>query len=167
MVVRAALIVAALAIGVSAQSADPVAPRRDQAVTSTGTATIRGRVTAADTGQPLRNVQVRIISLSAVMQGQPRSVMTGEDGRYELTRLPQGRYQVSASKGGYVGVDHGQRRPFERGRPIELADKQVLGDVDVAMPRGAVIEGRVVDETGEPVTGASVTLGRYRFRSGA
>ena len=42
-----------------------------------------------------------------------------------------------------------------------------LGDVDVAMPRGAVIAGLVVDEAGEPVTGASVTLGRYRFRSGA
>jgi hypothetical protein len=167
MVLRAAFLFATLAIGVSAQTPGPPAPQRDRPVTVTGTGAIRGRVTASDTGQPLRNVQIRIISSSATTPREPGAAMTGEDGRYELTQLPEGRYQLGASKGGYVSVEFGQRRPFERGRPIELSDKQILGGVDIVMPRGAAIEGRVVDEAAEPVSGASLSLGRYRYRNGA
>jgi hypothetical protein len=47
--------------------------------------------------------------------------MTDAQGRYELTQLSAGRYQLKARRGGYVDVEYGQRRPFERGRPVELA----------------------------------------------
>ena len=50
----------------------------------------------------------------------------------------------------------GQRRPFERGRPLELGESTVLQDIDFALPPGAVVTGRVVDETGEAVAHASV-----------
>lgn len=167
MLFRIALVVVTLVAGLAAQTPGPPTPARDARVSGVGTSTLRGRVTASDTGQPLRNVQIRIIALSASTLREPRAAMTGDDGRYELAELPEGRYQIRASKGGYVDVEYGQRRPFERGRPIELNDKQVLGDLDFVMPRGAAIEGRVVDDAGEPVAGASIQLGRYRYRNGA
>ena len=59
----------------------------------------------------------------------------------------------SASKSGFVSVQYGQTRPFEQGKPIELADKQALDNADIGMPRGGVISGRIVDEFGDAVAG--------------
>jgi hypothetical protein len=86
----------------------------------------------------------------------PRAAYTDAQGNYEVKDLPAGRYQLQASKGGFVQVAYGQRRPFEGGRPLELADGQTLEKIDFHLPRGSVIVGRIVDEFGEPVTGANV-----------
>ena len=93
--------------------------------------------------------------------------MTDAEGRYELTQLPAGRYHLKAKRGGYVEVAYGQRRPFERGRPLELGDKAVLQNIDFALPPGAVVTGRVVDEIGEPVAHVGVALARRRYIDGA
>jgi Carboxypeptidase regulatory-like domain len=93
--------------------------------------------------------------------------MTDAEGRYELTQLPAGRYQLTATRGGYVEVAYGQRRPFERGRPLELGEGAVLEKIDFALPPGAVVTGRVVDETGDPVAHVSVSLERRRYIDGA
>jgi hypothetical protein len=61
---------------------------------------------------------------------------------------------------------YGQRRPFEAGRPIELADGQIVQQVNFALPRGAVIAGRVLDEFGDPVAGARVQALRYQLSQG-
>lgn len=91
---------------------------RDQAHTPrAGTGAIRGRVVRADTGEPLRRVQVHIDEWSAKDQSGPTSTMTDAQGRYELTQLPAGTYHLKATRGGYVEVGYGQRRPFERGPP--------------------------------------------------
>ena len=142
-------------------------PARDQPPTPrSGTGVIRGRVVRADTGEPLRRVQVRVVEWSTGDLTGPAATVTDAEGRYELTRLPAGRYQLKASRGGYVEVAYGQRRPFERGRPLELAERAVLQNIDFALPPGAVITGRVVDETGDAVTHASVSLARRRYVDG-
>lgn len=128
----------------------------------TGTGRIVGRVVSADTGTPLRRAQVRI---SGPEVGSKAS-LTDAEGRYEFRELPAGRFTVSASKSGYVGVQYGQSRPFEQGRPIELADKQVLDKADISMPRGSVISGRIVDEFGEAVADAMVTAMRQSWMGG-
>jgi Carboxypeptidase regulatory-like domain len=140
---------------------------RDQPLTArAGTGTIRGRVVRADTGEPLRRVQVHIDEWSAKDQSGPTSTMTDAQGRYELTQLPAGTYHLKATRGGYVEVGYGQRRPFERGRPVEVAEGAVLTNIDFAMPAGGVVTGRVVDEMGEAVAQASVSLARRRYVDG-
>ena len=128
----------------------------------TGTGRIVGRVLSADTGAPIRRAQVRI---SGIEIGS-KAALTDAEGRYEFRDLPAGRFTVNASKSGYVGVQYGQTRPFEQGRPIELSDKQVLEKVDIHMPRGSVISGRIVDEFGEPVADAMVTAMRQSWMGG-
>ena len=128
-------------------------PARDAQPAKTGTSQIRGRILAADNGQPLRRASVRLTS-PEIREG--RGTTTDADGRYEFRDLPAGRYSVSASKSGYVMISYGQRRPNEPGRPLDLADKQVAEKVDFALPRGGIIIGRVVDEYGEPVANAMV-----------
>ena len=128
----------------------------------TGTGQIRGRVLAAETGSPIRRAQVRI---SGPDIGSKASLTDGE-GRFEFRELPAGRFTVNASKSGFVNVQYGQTRPFESGRPIELADKQVLENADIVMPRGSVIAGRIVDEFGEPMPDDSVTALRQQWSGG-
>jgi hypothetical protein len=143
-------------------------PARDQPPTKPpGTGVIRGRVVRADTGEPLRRVQVRVDESSTGDGGGPAATMTDAEGRYELTQLAAGRYQLKATRGGYVEVAYGQRRPFERGRPLELGEGAVLQNIDFALPPGAVITGRVVDETGEAIAHVSVSLDRRRYIDGA
>ena len=128
----------------------------------TGTGRITGRVLSTDTGAPLRRAQVR---LSAPEIGV-KMALTDAEGRFEFKELPAGRFTLNASKSGYVNVQYGQTRPFESGRPIELADKQVLGKADIGMPRGGVISGRIVDEFGEPLPDAVVSAMRQSWSNG-
>jgi 5-hydroxyisourate hydrolase-like protein (transthyretin family) len=142
-------------------------PARDQPRTiRAATGAIRGRVVRADTGEPLRRVHVRIDEWNTKDHNGPVSTMTDAEGRYELTELPAGTYHLKASRGGYVEVEYGQRRPFERGRPVELAEGAVLQNIDFALPPGGLVTGRVVDEMGEPVAQASVSLARRRYVDG-
>src|SRR5258708_1314410 len=128
----------------------------------TGTSGLRGRIVASDTGTPVRRAQVRISGPDI----GTKSPLTANQGRYEFKELPAGRFNVSVSKSGYVTMQYGQNRPFEPGRPIELADAQVLEKTDVALPRGGVLAGRVIDEAGEAVAEADVTAMRMQFQNG-
>jgi len=95
-----------------------------------------------------------------------RLVTSDAQGVFELRDLPAGRWELTASKAGFVTMRYGQRRPFEAGRPIELADGQVVERVNLALPRGAAITGRVFDEFGDPVAGARVQAMRYQMLQG-
>jgi hypothetical protein len=143
-------------------------PPRDQgratpSPATPGTATIRGVVVASDDSRPLRRVVVRV---TAPELREPRSVTTDLSGRYEITDLPAGRYIVTASRAGFVSISHGQTRPNEMGRPIDVRDGQSVERLNFALPRGAVITGRVVDEYGEPVPNAAVQPMQMRYING-
>jgi hypothetical protein len=141
---------------------EPEPPRvtgpRDRSRETAATGRISGRVVGGDTGRPLRRAQVHI-SGEGVPQG--RGVTTDDDGRFELTDLPAGSYTLMAAKGGYATVMYGQRRPMESPRPIELAAGQRLQGLNLNLPRGAVIAGRVTDDVGEPVANIGVRALRY------
>ena len=139
------------------------APRRDPDQPANGTATVRGHVVAADSGQPLRRARVRIFS-NEIRVG--RVATTDEGGRYEFTELPAGGYTLSADKGSYVGLSFGQTRPFEAGKPLAIIDGQTIERVDFALPRGGVITGRIVDELGDPAEEAQVAVLRAQTTGG-
>ncbi len=129
-----------------------------------GTSILRGQIVAADNGAPIRRAQVRVSSPGA---RETRVAATDAQGRFEIKALPAGRYTLTASKGGFVALQYGQRRPSESGTPIELGDAQTLDKLSIALPRGSVLGGRITDEFGEPVANASVTALRYAYTGGA
>jgi Carboxypeptidase regulatory-like domain len=142
----------------------PQMPPRDNAQPPrAGKATVRGRVVAADTGQPLRKAQVRISSNEF---RENRVMTTDAEGRYEFKELPAGRYTLSASKGSYVQLQYGQLRPFEPGKPIEVLEAQTLEKLDFALPKGGVITGRILDEFGEPLADTQVAAMRHQNFNG-
>jgi hypothetical protein len=138
-------------------------PPRDSAPAVEGAARITGRVLAAETGAPIRRAQVRAISRDA---RTTRQAVTDINGRYEILSLPAGRYQLHVSKAGFVALEYGQARPFESGKPLDIAEGQLLERIDFSLPRGSAISGRVTDEFGDAVTDAQIQVMRYQFTGG-
>lgn len=128
-----------------------------------GTSMLRGQVIAADNGAPIRRAQVRI---SAPDAREGRVATTDAQGRFEIKELPAGRYTMTVSKGGFVSLQYGQRRPTESGTPIDLGDGQTVDKITIALPRGSVLSGRITDEFGEPVANAVVNAFRYAYVAG-
>ena len=153
----------------------------------TGTARIKGRVVAADRGTPIRRatVNLSVFMPPTAMRGQapdpsgrssqppapmaPRRATTDSDGQFEFTGLPAGSYRVTASPppyaSQYLSMSYGATRPLggywpELGQSIELKEGQSFDKMNIALPRGAIIAGRVLDENGEPLARIQVyTLG--------
>lgn len=148
---------------VSAQSPSIPQPPRDTKQPVTGTARLSGRVVAADANKALARAVVQLVTAGT---DEPRWVWTDADGRWQFSRVPPGRYTLLISKTGYVTLRYGQLRPFEPGKPIVVGAGQVLDRLDVALPRGAAIAGRISDEHGNPISGVLVRAMRYRYADG-
>ena len=137
-------------------------PGRGRGQEVQGTASIRGLVTSADTNSPVRRAQVRATSADT---RSARLSTTDADGRFELRDLPAGRWTISATKGGFVTQQFGQRHPFESVEPVDLADGQRF-TANFTLSRGSAITGRVSDEFGDPITGARVQVLRSQVQQG-
>jgi hypothetical protein len=140
-------------------------PPRDAAAPAqtVGTAIVKGVVVDAETGQPLRRASV---SLFARGQREPRGTTTNDQGGFEIRELPAGDYTVSAQKGGYVRAALGQRRQSEPGRTLTVRDGEKVDAGTIALMRGGVITGRVMDEIGEPVMDINVRVLRKVWMRG-
>ena len=147
--------------GVQAPARDTPAQAKDAPAVPEGR--ISGRVVAADTGRPVK--RARVFATAAELP-QGRGVLTDDNGLFELIALPPGRYTITASRAGLVGLAYGQRRPLQAGTPLQLADGQQLRSVDFSLPRGSVIAGQVSDQDGDPMPGANVRVMRYQYMQG-
>jgi hypothetical protein len=148
------------------QGQPPGAGRRDGAAqrdvaAPVGTGVIAGKVVAADTGRPVK--RARVIAAGG---GRPRAATTDDQGRFRITALPPGTYSITATKTGFVDGAFGQRRALRTGTPVDLAEAQQRADVDMKLSRGGVITGRVLDEDGEPLSRAMVTVLRQQYVRG-
>ena len=141
--------------------APPVRDTTDQ--TALGTAAVAGRVVIDGVGTPVRRARV---SLAAPELRGGRSSITDDQGRFSFQALPAGRFTLTASKSGYVDIAYGAKRAGRPGTPVQLVEGQTLTDLTIAMPRGGVLTGVVVDEYGEPAPGTPVRALRYVMQTG-
>src|SRR3954469_25314702 len=140
-------------------------PAQPQDAPPTPTGRITGRVIASDNGRPVK--RARVFVTAAELSGGGRGVLTDDQGVFDLTELPAGRYTLTVSKTGFVSLSYGQRRPLQAGTPLQLADGQQLKGIGFQLPRGSVIGGRVLDEDGEAMPGVAVRVMRYQYLQGA
>src|SRR5688572_13653365 len=124
------------------------------------TAAIGGRITAADSGMPLRRVE--ITATAANNETFPRATITDDNGRYELTGLAAGEWRLTTLKSGFISQQFGQRRPFGSAPPIAVSDGQRF-TADFALTRASAINGRVFDELGEPLAAVRINVLRSRM----
>ena len=140
-------------------------PAQPQDAPPPPTGRITGRVVASDNGRPVK--RARVFVTAAELSAGGRGVLTDDQGVFDLTELPAGRYTLTVSKSGFVSLSYGQRRPLQAGTPLQLADGQQLKGIAFQLPRGSVIGGRVLDEDGEAMPGVAVRVMRYQYLQGA
>jgi hypothetical protein len=130
-------------------------PARDtRPVVDGPAAAIAGVVVSAEAQpRPLRRARVTV---RAPVLPMPRIAITRDDGTFEFAGLPAGRYSVTAEKDAYVAMNYGAARTARPGRAVMLepGDRQ---SVRIALPRGAVITGTIVDADGQPAQGVQVS----------
>jgi hypothetical protein len=124
---------------------------------------ITGRVLAADNGRPIKRARAMV---SAPELPEGRGTLTDDNGVFELTDLPAGRYTLTVSKTGFIALSYGQRRPLQAGTPLQLRDGQRMAGIEFRLPRGSVVGGHVFDETGDPMPGTAVRVMRYQYAQG-
>jgi hypothetical protein len=129
----------------------------------TGTSSIRGRVVSATTGTPVRRAQIQATFYTE--QGgrgePPRNTTTDNNGAFQFANLPAGRWSLRAAKSGFVDQQFGQRSAFASVDPVSVAEGQTI-TADFRLSRGGAFSGRVVDEFGDPIAGASISALRYQ-----
>ena len=153
---------AVLLIAVSLALAVQATPARDPAAAQRAApATIRGRIVAADTGEPLHRVRVTLGSGTTAP-----AVVTDTRGEFELAGVPAGSYPVTATRAGYLTVQYGQRRPREAGRTLILKPGELVEGINIALPRGAVLAGTITDDTSDVYPGVRVEAVEFRYLRG-
>jgi Carboxypeptidase regulatory-like domain len=110
---------------------------------------LTGMVVNALTGEGVSKAKVDIYA------GEPFSVFSGADGRFEVENVPEGQWQVTARKPGYFSDQELSRTPF---MPKSFAVTESAGDITVKLTPAATITGHVLDDKGEPVESAQVEL---------
>lgn len=105
------------------------------------------------------------VSFSTGPMGRPRSATTDAQGAFEFTGLPAGTYRLQASAGqysaAYLSMAYGAKKPngpgmFDPGTPIQLGEGERFDKAFVALPKGAVITGRVADDNGDAMARVQV-----------
>jgi hypothetical protein len=151
-----AVLLTLLAILPVAQTSIQV-PSRDVTVTpTTGTASIGG-VVVDDQPAPIA-VRRAIVTLTGPGLVPSRSVVTDDDGRFLVERLPAGRFTLTVSRASFVTSLYGAKRPGRPGTAISVGAGERVTGIVARLWRGAVIAGVVRDEEGQPAPGVPVKV---------
>jgi len=124
-----------------------------------GACTVSGQVVTAAEGAPLKSSRGVLIRQDASSHPPAFSATTHGDGRFEIKKVLPGRYLFFASHAGYITQQY-KVRGMNGGAVLTLVPGQEVDDALFRLVRGAVITGRIVDESGEPMAKIGVTAPR-------
>ena len=126
-------------------------------------ATLSGVVTKENGSEPIKKALIELIRESQ-NDGGNYTALTAADGAFRIENIAPGSYRLFVERTGYQEVDKHHRRT--EGRTITLSAGDEIKDLAIRLQAAAVIEGRVTDEDGDPMTEAQVTVFRQTFVSG-
>src|SRR5687768_9543453 len=120
---------------------------------------IGGRVIDAQTGQPLAEYQLEVLRVDPAVAATPIPVRStavkDRAGRFSVSDLPAGSYQLSAKAPGYLG-----------GSASAVVDlTKVPSPIEVRIEPGIEVEGTVTAADGSPLAGVNVSAAPTGFPS--
>ena len=128
---------------------------------------ISGKVTRSTDGAPLKKAVITLLPQQARGANfRAVSAITDADGIFLLKDLEPGRYNLTASRTGFVRQMYGQRGPGNAGTALNLLEGQTLKDINFRLVPGGAISGRVVDEDSEPISGVRLQALRWGYSNG-
>jgi len=148
---RASLLVAALIAITTSAPAQSLSPLSKEP------AAVTGRITVG--GKPASGVVVSLLLSDPTIPSSQSPAMkatTDEDGRFRLTGVPPGRYNVLPLAPGFVIST--QAELGRTGKSVMLAEGETVEGIDFALTRGGVITGRITDANGRPAVSELVSL---------
>src|SRR6202041_3127683 len=122
---------------------------RPAAAANRTTATGQGCVGKAPVCEAVKKTLIELISENQNEGGDYTAVACG-DGGFRVEGVVPGRYHLFVERTGYLEVE--KHRTRSDGRVLTLAAGQEVTDVLVRLQAAAVVEGRVTDEDGDPLT---------------
>ena len=145
--------------------ADPTATIPDPKAT----AVLRGRVVSTD-GRAVGHAQVTLVPGQQAGSVRRQTRLADEDGQFEFTELTAGKFLIIPRKNGYSPAPSTETVPgialMSSGRPFELVEGETRERADVSLARWGTMTGRVLDELGNPLQGASVQTFQVRYEAG-
>jgi hypothetical protein len=158
----ATLCLLSVCLQISAVCAGQSQSSASAAETSVAPTKIAGTVVSAITGTPLAQVRVSITDVRK--PANARWMVTNENGGFEFGQIPPGKYSLEGARRGYLTAAYEQHEQFSTA--IVTGPEFDTTKLVLRLTPMASIEGRVIDEAGDAVRQAQVTLYRENHGSG-
>src|SRR5262249_4124178 len=131
-----------------------VAQQKRQTADTLGGFQISGTLLDANSGQVIIHARVAIAPVTK--RNDLTTVITGEDGGFSFSNLMPGKYGLTAQARGYLFQSFNQHDGFSSS--IAVGAGLDSSNLIFRLPPEGMISGAVIDEGGEPVRDAQVTL---------
>ncbi|MFH2001087.1 MAG: carboxypeptidase-like regulatory domain-containing protein, partial [Planctomycetota bacterium] len=127
-------------------------------------ACIAGKVVDRAGHFPLKSVRVVLLLqglkygsglLADSMGSRVAEVYTDDQGCFRITNLQAGKYDLRAGGSNLLGMDSGGYA-FRMFEGIRLSEDEENVSLTIELEKGGILEGRVTDAGGEPISGASI-----------
>jgi hypothetical protein len=115
---------------------------------------IAGTVVSKTDGHPLTRARVTVRDTKDPQKFE--SQVTADDGKFSFTGVPAGKYSLTGARRGFITASYDQHEQFSTAI-VTGADLDTEALV-LRLAPAAVISGKILDESGEPVRQASVML---------
>ncbi len=125
-------------------------------------ASLSGSVVKEPGGEPLKKAIIELIGENQE-EGGNYTATSDQDGQFKIAEIQPGRYKMFVERSGYIEVDKQRRR--SQGISLSFESGDAVKDEVLHMLPAAIITGRVLDDDGDPVPNADVTVWRRKFVS--
>src|SRR5579864_5257843 len=136
--------------GASIAAQTPAAPP----ATSVGNYRIAGTVVSKLDGHPLARARITVRDTKDPQKFE--SLVTAEDGKFEFTAVPAGKYALNGAKRGFIAASYDEHEQFSTA--IVTGANLDTENLVLRLAPTAIISGKLLDETGDPIRNATVTL---------
>jgi hypothetical protein len=116
--------------------------------------TISGTVVSSLTGAPLK--QARVLLTDTSNSANRLSVITAENGQFVFIPVYRGKFSLSGAKRGFISAAYDQHEEFSTA--IVTGAGFNTEHLILRLTPLALLSGKVIDETGDPVRNAQITL---------
>jgi hypothetical protein len=123
---------------------------------------IAGTIVSSLTGMPL--AQARVSLIDTENRASALWMITSESGRFEFSPLKRGKFSLQGVKRGFIPAAYEQHEQFSTA--IVTGAGLDTENLVLRITPLALLSGKVIDEAGEPVRNAGVTLYAENHRAG-
>jgi Carboxypeptidase regulatory-like domain len=123
---------------------------------------IAGHVVNAKTGYPLARARVSITDTRNAQRSL--SMLTSDEGKFEFNGVTAGKFSLEGAKRGFIRGSYDQHEQFSTA--IVTGAGLDTENLTLRLDPVAVLTGKVLDESGDPVRNATVTVYREDHFSG-